>query len=312
MAWRQVLDAFDVLDSAYADGDRVADLLRRSGVADVATARVEGPRGSTDFVKALIPGSRGKVAGGDAPTLGIVGRLGGLGARPERIGFVSDGDGALAAVACAMKLGAMRQHGDVLPGDVIVATHICPDAPTQPHDPVPFMGSPVDMAQMNRQEVDERMDAILSIDTTKGNRIINLRGFAISPTVKQGYILRVSEDLLDLIQHTSGRLPAVFAITTQDITPYGNGLFHVNSILQPTTATSAPVVGVAITAEVPVPGSATGASHLDDVEGAVRFCLEVAKAFGAGTCRLYDEQEFARLCELYGEMTHLQTPGRSA
>jgi hypothetical protein len=311
MPWRQVLDAFDVLDSARADGAQVARLLRDHGLADVAAEPVRGEKGSTDFVKALIPGSRGKATGGSAPTLGIVGRLGGLGARPERIGFVSDGDGALAAVTCAMKLGAMQQNGDVLPGDVIVATHICPDAPTQPHEPVPFMGSPVDMAQMNRQEVDERMDAILSIDTTKGNRVVNVRGFAISPTVKEGYILRVSEDLLDLMQTVTGRLPAVFAITTQDITPYGNDLFHINSILQPATATSAPVVGVAITTEVAVAGSATGASHLGDVEMAVRFCLEVAKAFGAGACRFHDEAEFARLRDLYGDMTHLQTLGRS-
>jgi hypothetical protein len=310
MVWRQVLDAFDVLDSAHADGSRVEALLRRSGLTEVSTVRIQGERGSTDFVKAVVPGSRGKTSGGYAPTLGIIGRLGGLGARPEMIGFVSDGDGALAAIACGLKLGAMRENGDILPGDVIVATHICPDAPTQPHEPVPFMGSPVDMAEMNRHEVDERMDAILSIDTTKGNRVINLRGFAISPTVKQGYILPLSEDLLDLMQHVSGRLPAVFAITTQDITPYGNGLFHLNSILQPATATPAPVVGVAITTEVPVPGSATGASHLVDVEVAVRFCLEVAKAYGAETCRFYDEKEFGRLQALYGDMTHLQASGR--
>ena len=105
------------------------------------------------------------------------------------------------------------------------------------------------------------MDAILSVDTTKGNRIINLRGFAISPTVKQGWILRVSEDLLGMMQIVTGRLPAVFAITTQDITPYGNDVYHVNSILQPATATAAPVVGVAITAEVAVPGCGTGASQ---------------------------------------------------
>ncbi|MGO0916215.1 DUF1177 family protein, partial [Clostridioides difficile] len=42
-----------------------------------------------------IPGKNGKLKGGDAPTLGILGRLGGIGARPEVIGFVSDGDGAL-------------------------------------------------------------------------------------------------------------------------------------------------------------------------------------------------------------------------
>ncbi|MHB0867881.1 MAG: DUF1177 domain-containing protein [Chloroflexota bacterium] len=307
MAWKQVIDTFEMLDSATVSGEQVAGALLQVGITDVEVTRIRGSKGSTDFIKAVIPGSRGRSSGGNAPTLGVIGRLGGLGARPERIGFVSDGDGALTAVALATKLGLMKQRGDTLPGDVIVATHICPDAPTQPHEPVPFMGSPVDMAQMNRQEVDERMDAVLSVDTTKGNRIINVRGFAISPTVKQGYILRVSEDLLGIMQIVTGRLPAVFTITTQDITPYGNGVFHLNSIMQPCTATAAPVVGVAITAEVPVPGSATGATHLEDVESAVRFCIEVAKSFGAGQCRFHDEEEFQRLVALYGEMTRLQS-----
>jgi len=312
MAWRQVIDGYELLDNAAVNGDAVAEVLHAHGAPDVTVQRIQGEKGSTDFVKAVIPGSRGKASGGAAPTLGIIGRLGGLGARPERIGFVSDGDGALTAVACGMKLGLMATRDDRLPGDVIVATHICPNAPTQPHDPVPFMGSPVDMAQMNRQEVDERMDAVLSVDTTKGNRIINLRGFAISPTVKQGWILRVSEDLLSIMQIVTGKLPAVFAITTQDITPYGNGVFHVNSVLQPAIATTAPVVGVAITAEVAVPGSATGASHLDDIESAVRFCIETAKSFGAGHCRFYDEEEFQRLRSLYGGMERLQTLGHVA
>lgn len=306
MVLRQVLDAFDVLDSAAVDGQRVVALLTSSGVTDVRIERVTGPNGYTDFVKVLIPGSDGHATGGSAPTLGIIGRLGGLGARPERIGFVSDGDGALAAIAAAMKLGQMQRNGDVLPGDVIIATHICPDAPVRPHDPVPFMASPVATSQMNQFEVDERMDAILSVDTTKGNRIINTRGFAISPTVKQGYVLRVSESLLDIMQWTTGRLPAVFALTTQDITPYGNDIFHLNSILQPATATPAPVVGVAITTEVPVPGSGTGATHLTDVEQVARFCIEVAKAFGAGQCTFHDADEFQRLVDLYGDMTHLQ------
>jgi hypothetical protein len=251
------------------------------------------------------------IVGGQAPTLGIIGRLGGLGARPERIGFVSDGDGAWVAVSAALKLGCMHALGDMLAGDVIMATHICPHAPTRPHDPVPFMDSPVDIATMNEYEVDPAMDAILSVDTTKGNRIINHRGFAISPTVKEGYILRVSEDLLDVMSITTGRLPVVFAITTQDITPYGNGVYHVNSILQPATATTAPCVGVAITAETPVPGCATGASHAGDVELAARFVMEVAKVFGEGKCRFYDEKEYRRLVNLYGSLSHLQTLGRA-
>lgn len=311
MAWRQVIDAYEVLDSARGEGEHVAELWRACGLGDIRVERAEGPRGHTDFVKAVIPGSSGRASGGDAPSLGIIGRLSGLGARPERIGFVSDGDGALTAIAAAMKLGVMQRNGDALPGDVIVATHVCPAAPVTPHDPVPFMGSPISGAQMNEHEVDERMEAILSVDTTKGNRIINTRGFAISPTVKQGWILKVSDSLLDIMPWVTGRLPQVFALTTQDITPYGNIVSHLNSILQPSTATAAPVVGVAITAEVPVPGSGTGASHLTDVELATRFCVEVAKAYGHGECRFYNPVEFEELVRRYGEMTHLQTLGKT-
>lgn len=308
----QVLQAVELLDDPAASGAAVAEELRRRGLDTVRVERVHGERGATDFIRVLVPGARGRTAGGQAPTLGIIGRLGGIGARPEVIGLVSDGDGAVAAVACSLKLAEMHRRGDVLPGDVIVTTHICPNAPTQPHDPVPFMGSPVDMATMNRMEVDPAMEAILSVDTTKGNRVINTRGFALSPTVKEGYILRVSEDLLNIMQIVTGRLPAVLAITTQDITPYGNGLYHLNSILQPAVATHAPVVGVAITTEVAVPGSASGAGHEVDVEQAARFCIEVAKAFGAGRCRFYDPIEFAKLEGLYGSMAHLQTMGRTA
>jgi hypothetical protein len=164
---------------------------------------------------------------------------------------------------------------------------------------------------MNKYEVDPRMDAILSIDTTRGNRIINIKGIAITPTVKEGWILKVSDDLLDIMQIVTGKLPAVVPITMQDITPYGNDIYHLNSIVQPATATDAPVVGVAITSEVAVPGSASGASHEIDIDQAARFCIEVAKGFGKGKVKFYDEEEFKRLVELYGSMKHLQTLGRA-
>lgn len=312
MLMRQILDVYDLLDRADASGALMEHYMRELGAEDVVVTPIEGPKGRTDMIRITIPGVKGKISGGEAPTLGVLGRLGGLGARPEQIGFVSDGDGALAALAVAAKLLDMRRKGDRLEGDVVVCTHICPDAPTSPHKPVPFMGSPVDMATVNRHEVDGRLDAILSVDTTKGNRVINTRGFAISPTVKEGYILRVSEDLLDVMQTTTGKLPYVFPLTTQDITPYGNRLFHLNSILQPATATDAPVVGVAITTEAPVAGCATGATHFSDIEEAARFVLETAKAYGRGLCRFYDAEEFAALKARYGEMKQLQTLGREA
>ena len=312
MSMKYAIEAYELLDSPSASGESVRDALIEAGVKakDIEVNRVKGPKGHTDFVKVWFYGTEGKRSGGKAPTLGIVGRLGGIGARPERVGLVSDADGAVSAVAAAMKLGHMAKLGDLLKGDVFVSTHICPDAPTRPHDPVPFMDSLINMQIANAEEMSDELDAVLSIDTTRGNRVINHRGFAISPTVKEGYILRVSEDLLSIMSYVTGTAPVVFPITTQDITPYGNDLYHLNSILQPCTATKAPVVGVALTAESAVPGCATGSSQITDIEAAVRFSIEVAKDFGEGKVRFHDAQEFEHITKLYGPMNHLQTMGQ--
>lgn len=312
MALKQVIEVYEMLETPKIEKDDILGFFMGKGIeaSEIEMQKVKEDKGETDFVKIFIQGKEGLAKGGKALTLGIIGRLGGIGARPYKIGLVSDADGAITALASAAKIAEMRKKGDAFKGDVIVATHLCPHSPIIPHDPVPFMGSPVSIETMNKYEVDERMDAILSIDTTKGNRIINQRGFAISPTVKDGYILRVSEDLLDFMQIVTGKLPVVFPITTQDITPYGNDIYHLNSILQPATATHAPVVGVAITTEVPVPGCATGANHCIDIEMATRFVVEVAKAFGEGKCAFYDEKEFQKLIFLYGSLEHLKSLGK--
>ena len=336
MLLKQVLEVFEVLDTPKASGSRICnylqslltdinlndndshlrvdessdyDLCVSDGEVSIAyqtIANPSNPSAKTDFIRVMIAGTHGKSQGGDAPTIGVIGRLGGLGARPARIGFVSDGDGALAALAVAAKLINMKVQGDRLAGDVIITTHVCPDAPTMPHEPVPFMGSPLDMATLNSHEVDKTCDALLCVDTTKGNLICNHRGFAISPTVRDGYILKTSPDLLQIMQTTTGQLPRVFALAQQDITPYSNGLVHLNSILQPATATDKPTVGVAITTETAVAGCATGATHAADVEEAARFILEVAKEFTAGRCAFCDEDEYGQLLALYGSMSHFR------
>ncbi|PIC67568.1 hypothetical protein CSV71_11190 [Sporosarcina sp. P21c] len=309
MSLKYTMDVMEVLDDINASGKRVVDLFEGFEHCDASYETVTGVEGSTDFVKIVIKGTEGKLSGGKAQTLGIVGRLGGLGARPHRIGFVSDGDGAAAAVAIGVKLANMSIKGDRLPGDVIITTHICPTAPTQPHEPVDFMGSPVDILTMNQYEVVPEMEAVVSIDTTKGNRVFNHRGIALSPTVKSGYVLKFSDELLRIMEMTTGDLPVTFAVTTQDITPYGNDVYHINSILQPAVATDAPVVGLAITAKTAVPGSGTGASHEVDIAQAVRFTIEIAKEFTRGQIEFYDKKEFERLEMLYGSMKHLQTLG---
>ncbi|MER7012686.1 DUF1177 domain-containing protein [Saccharopolyspora sp. NPDC000359] len=308
---KYVLDVVDLLDSPEVTGaDVVAHLDRAAGESGLATSTtVRGDVGSTDFVQVRVPGTRGRSVGGDAPTLGVIGRLGGIGARPEVTGFVSDGDGAAAALSAAAKLLAMRARGDQLPGDVVISTHVCPSAPTRPHEPVPFMDSPVDIATMNAHEVTADMDAVLSIDTTKGNRIINHRGLALSPTVKQGWVLRVADRLGTLLEAVTGEPLVTYPVTTQDITPYGNGVYHINSILQPATGTDAPVVGLAIVAATAVPGCATGASHETDIAAAARYAVEVAKEFGAEQLAFHDQAEFDHLVARYGSLAHLQTLG---
>jgi hypothetical protein len=307
MSLIHTLQVLESIDSAYASGERIAQLFSAYAEhAEVSVTTITAAKGKTDFVRITIPGTQGNRVGGKAPTLGVVGRLGGVGARPVRIGLVSDADGAAAVIAAALKLAHMRAQGDALPGDVVLGTHICPDAPTRPHQPVDFMDSPMDMETLNAHELTPEMDAVLSVDTTKGNRIINHKGFAISPTVKEGYILRVADDLLRIMEMTSGEAAVTFPITTQDITPYDNGLYHINSILQPSIATSAPTVGVAITTASVVPGCGTGASHEVDIAAAARFVVEVAKEFTRGTCAFFDAVEYAELQRLYGSLAHLQ------
>lgn len=304
---KQVIDLFEILDDPKANGTAVAGYLQDLGAKDVTVTPVANDAGSVDFIKVFVEGISGKRSGGDAPTLGIIGRLGGLGARPELTGFVSDGDGAWAALSAAAKLARMAELGDRLTGDVLITTQISPDAPTKEHFPLRQMSSAMDQTEMNAHEVLPEMDAILSLDTTKGHLTINHKGIALSPPVAEGYILKPSYDLLQIASHVTGVPPVIFALSQQDITPYGNGLYHMNSILQPSTATNAPVVGVAIVTETAPPGCATGASHHGDVELAARFAVETAKYFGEGSVQFVDHDEFALMKKLYGDMTRFQT-----
>ena len=308
----EILEVYECLDRPREAVDRLAALFPSDGIG-LEIQHISGNKGKTGFVRVTVPGSRGRSTGGPARTLGVIGRLGGLGARPAVTGFVSDGDSALIALSVALKLARMRARGDRFKGDVIVATHVCTDAPILPvnsplaKNPVAFMDSPVELSAMNDFEVSEKMEAILSIDTSRGTKLVSVNGYAITPTVKQGWILKVSDDLLNLMEQTSGSLPTVFPITMQDITPYGNGVYHFNSILQPATATDAPLVGIALTSAACVPGPATGVTSAHRIDEVGRYIVECAQRYGAGELEFYDPEEFAILNSLYGHMGRLQT-----
>jgi hypothetical protein len=317
MALSQVLTAYDLLDSAKVTGSDVVALFdpyKSLGVTAESQAVNDDQPGTdptwiTYFIKVLVPGTSGKTAGGSSRTLGINGRSGCTGARPQEIGMVSDADGPICGLAAALKLASMKAKGDDLPGDVIVTFHVSPQGPIDTSKNPPMMGLPVSNALMNEYEVDPAMDAILSVDASKANYLTKQRGFAISATALQGYLLKVSGDLVDIMESTTGRHAYTFPLAIQDITPYDNGISHFNSIMQPSVATAAPVVGVAITAESAVSGSAVNANHETDLTEAVQFCVATAKSYTAGTCQFYDENEYATLLQKYGSLSIFQTEG---
>lgn len=301
---------YELLDNPSVDGQMVVEQLNSLGAteATITTTAVsyEPPEDINQichFIKVLIKGTKGKSVGGDSPTMGIIGRLGAQQAQPYRIGIVSDADGSIVALATAMKLLDMSAKGARLEGDVIITTHIATHVSITPHDPVDFMGMPVSSDTMNRYEVDEEMDAILSVDTSKGNSLIKHRGIALSATAKEGYILRVAPNLISLMEKATGKPAVTFPITTQDITPYNNGVYHFNSIMQPHVATTAPVVGLAITAKSVVPGCDTGASYESEMVDATVFAVEVAKQFTWQKASFYNDIEYQTLVALYGNMS---------
>ncbi|MCI4435814.1 MAG: DUF1177 domain-containing protein [Ignisphaera sp.] len=311
-ALKYVMEIADLLEDPKVSGKVVKRFFEDKGLLgymEVSVETVQGEKGSTDFITIRIPGREGKSSGGKAPTLGVVGRLGGVGARPAQIGMVSDADGAIVALAVAYKVAEMKRRGDVLPGDVIITTHVCPNAPTRPHHPVPMMDSPVDIFTLLKKEVTPEMDAILSVDATKANWVIKHTGFAITPTVKEGWILKVSPDLIDIYIRVTGEPPVIVPITMQDLIPYSTPVYHLNSMMQPWLYTKAPVVGVAITTRMAVPGSATGATNIVALEQATRFVIEVAKEFTAGRAKFYDEKEWETLMRIHGPVDRILRAG---
>jgi hypothetical protein len=310
-ALKQLLEIVDLLDDPKVDGAQVREFFTNKGLShmEINVERIEGEKASTDFISIMIQGVEGKYSGGTSRSLGIIGRLGGIGARPECIGLVSDADGAVVSLAAAYKIAEMMKLGDLIEGDVIVKTHICPNAPTRPYKPAPMMDSPVDIFTLLRREAEGQVDAIISVDATKANWVIKHNGFAITPTVKEGWILKVSPDLIDIYIRVTGQPPVVVPITMQDIIPYTTPVYHINSMMQPWIYTKAPVVGVAITTSMVVPGSATGATNIFHLEQATRFVVEVAKDFGRGRVKFYDEEEWKKIISIHGSLADLMRRG---
>ena len=82
MILKHLMELYEILDDPKASGEKVKEyLLQVNPQADVETYPVHGEKGHTDMVRVRVPGKNGKSKGGTAPTIGLLGRLGGIGAR---------------------------------------------------------------------------------------------------------------------------------------------------------------------------------------------------------------------------------------
>ena len=74
MVLKQVIDVKEIIDDGRVSGKEIVKLFQNFEFINIEVTEVSGEKGKTDFVKIIIPGTNGKVNGGSAPTIGIIGR----------------------------------------------------------------------------------------------------------------------------------------------------------------------------------------------------------------------------------------------
>ncbi|MGE0340989.1 MAG: DUF1177 family protein [Xanthobacteraceae bacterium] len=297
---KEVIDVLDLMTMPDAGIDEFLALMPNVKM-DVRREVVSNEKGSTEFLKILIPGTRGKSSGGDTRTLGVIGSLGALRFAGENRGLVSDADGCVAALAVALRFARMAEKGQRITADVMISTQVCQRGYEAPHDPYPFVMTPLPSSQKHPRLVDPVMDAVLAVETCKSNKLLNHRGFAITHVAKEGLLLRVHADLIHIMEMVTGRLPVIFPVSQQDLTPYESGIHHVCGMMLGNLYTDAPVVGVPITTESQTWPAWTNVAQPDVLEQAGRFCIEVATRFGNGQTQIFYQDDYVGMKKYFGD-----------
>ncbi len=248
--------------------------------------------GKVTYIKCLYKGKgKGRVE--------ILGRLGAIQMSQEK-GLVSDADGAIVSLAVLFELLNLREKGIELDIDVSFVTNISLDAKLIPHQPFNFMVPLVGLDEALKEEVDSEANLILSIDSTKGNRIAKYDDFAITHVIKDGYILKVKDDLIDIYNRVTGHEVYLVPLTTGDLTPMEYNVYHISTLVSPWLYSNSPLIGIATVSKQVIPGYVTGVLNVEMLEHASRFCLEVLKYVEKGG-RVYEESELKELKEKLGE-----------
>lgn len=283
MIMKTLLDVIDALESRNPL-DRIRDLIK----VDFEERRI----GNVPYIKALYEGGGNK-------RVEVLGRLGAI-QMSQFKGLVSDADGAIIALTVLAELKRLEEKGIKLNLDVSFVTNVALNAKLIPHKPFDFMVPEVGLDDALKEEVDPKASFIISIDSTKGNRLAKFDDFALTHVVLNGYILRVSDEVVDIYNRVTGHEVYLVSLTTGDLTPLDFNVYHISTLISPWLYTTSPVLGIATVSKQMVPGYATGVMDLNMLERASRFIIELLKHIGLGG-KVYDEREYEELVKKLGD-----------
>ncbi|ACP35317.1 protein of unknown function DUF1177 [Sulfolobus islandicus Y.G.57.14] len=295
MMLKKLLEVIDILESE--------DPLQK--IKEKLEGKVkyeEVKAGEVTFIKALYEG-------GGKDKVEILGRLGAIQMVGVNKGLVSDADGAIVSLTTLLELLNLREKGIELDLNVLFVTNLSVKAKLIPHKPFDFMVPLLGLDEALKVEVDPSASFVVSIDSTKGNRIAKFDDFAITHVVKDGYILKLHDNVIDIYNKVTGHEIYMVPLTTGDLTPLDYNVYHISTLISPWLYTDSPVIGIATVSKQVIPGYETGVLNIEMLEHASRFCIELLKYIENGG-KMYEEKELEELENRLGKSNLLKAKRR--
>ncbi|BAB67660.1 DUF1177 domain-containing protein [Sulfurisphaera tokodaii] len=272
----------------------VIDILESKNPLEIIRKRLENKVKYEEITVGEVPYIKVLYKGGGKDKIEILGRLGAIQMINTNKGLVSDADGAIITLTTLFELLDLMDKGIVFDIDIVFVTNLATKAKLIPHKPFDFMVPLMGLDDALKIEVDPTASFILSIDSTKGNRLAKYDDFALTHVIKDGYILKLHDNVIDIYNRVTEHEIYMVPLTTGDLTPLDYNVYHISTLISPWLYTSSPVIGLATVSKQVIPGYDTGVQNLTMFEHASRFCVELIKYLEKGG-KVYDENELMEL-----------------
>ncbi|BCU69782.1 DUF1177 domain-containing protein [Stygiolobus caldivivus] len=272
----------------------VIGILESKSPLETIRKRLENKVEYEETIVGEVPYIKAVYKGGGKDKIEILGRLGAIQMVNTNKGLVSDADGAVITLTTLFELLDLMDKGIVFDIDIVFVTNLATRAKLIPHRPFDFMIPLMGLDDALKIEVDPTASFILSIDSTKGNRLAKYDDFALTHVIKDGYILKLHDNVIDIYNRVTEHEIYMVPLTTGDLTPLDYNVYHISTLISPWLYTSSPVIGLATVSKQVIPGYETGVQNLIMLEHASRFCTELIKYLEKGG-KVYDENELMEL-----------------